>query len=280
MMNLPAGESGYFSRPTSYLDPHLFDENEHLYPDVRAQLNDLLMAYLGIKYHGAESWTMAWLAGSGISYQWSAGRGNGDLDVLFGIDFNQFVTDNPEFSYMSRSEIANVIDNDLKKVLWKQTGHWNLNGQTYEITFFLNEYVEDKPDSIKAINPYTAYNITTDEWIVRPPKLPKNPMEDFPDDYRRAAEEDVKAASALLGRYKALQSDAQMLHPTSPQAVNNARSKSLVEAEARNLFDSIHIGRKAAFAPTGHGFFDYNNYRWQYAKLTGVINALNQIIGE
>jgi hypothetical protein len=280
MITLPAGESGYFSRPTSYLDFHLFDENEHLLPDVRTLLNDLLMAYLAIKYNGAESWTMAWLAGSGISYQWSADRGDGDLDVLFGIDYNKFVTDNPEFSYMSRSEIANAIDNDLKKVLWKQTAMIPINGQNYEVTFFLNEYVEDKPDSILAINPYTAYCLTTDEWIVRPPKVAKNPMETFPEEYRRAAEEDVKAASALLQRYKALQTDAQMLHPTSPQAVNNKRSKSLVEAEARNLFDSIHVGRKAAFSPDGHGYFDYNNYRWQYAKLTGVINALNLITGE
>lgn len=280
MIELRPGESGYFSSPTDNLDYHLFDTDETLLPDVRALLNSYLLAYLGIRYRNPESWVMAWLAGSGISYQWSAGRGNGDLDVLFGIDYNKFVTDNPEFSYMERPEIAEYIDNDLKRVLWKQTAVVPINGQNYEVTFYLNDNVEATPNSITNIHPYAAYNITLDEWTVRPPKLPKDPRILYSQEFERAVEDDRAATEALLGRWNGLLRDGSSIHPNSPQARNNELHRELVRSQARTLYDTIHLGRKYAFTPSGEGYFDFSNYRWQSAKGNGVVNALREILGE
>lgn len=276
---LPIGESGYFSRPSNILDPHLF-EGEHLRSDVRHLLNKILINYLATRYSNPESWTMVWLAGSGISYQWAASRGNGDLDVLFGIDYTKFVTDNPEFEWMTRHEIAETIDADLKERLWPRTAHISFttdinefpDEQYYELTFFLNDNVEADKNSIVHIRPYAAYNITTDEWTTKPPKLPDNPASLYPAEYYAQTFANKEAAEALVTRYKAID------NTTGPYAVNNKVHKELIKAQARTLFDSIHIGRKAAFSEHGEGYGDFYNFAWQMAKQDGIVNALNEII--
>jgi hypothetical protein len=268
---LTVGESGYFSSPSNVLDPHLFD-GEHLKPDVRQTLNSLLLDYLRIRYHNPESWTMVWLAGSGISYQWFASRGNGDLDVLFGIDYSTFVTCNPEFEWMTRPEIAQTIDEDLKTALWPTTAFTDINGQYYEVTFFLNDNVEADKNSIVHIHPYAAYNITTDEWTTKPLKLPKNPASVYPEEFERQSASNKEATEALVMRYKAIGNES------GPEAVNNKVHKELIKAQAKTLFDSIHLGRKIAFSEHGEGYGDFYNYQWQKAKADGIVNALNEII--
>jgi hypothetical protein len=239
------------------------------------------MDYLNLRYNNPESWTMVWLAGSGISYQWDAARGNGDLDILFGLDYNQFVTDNPEFKWNDRSEIADRIDEDLKANLWPYTSHmpiWLDGGEArgvkyYEVTFFLNQNVEADPDSITNIHPYAAYNMTTDNWTVKPPRKTAT-LDSLFEGHVQA---NNQAAEQLISRYNHLTNNQSGI-VSSPQAVNDTRSKLAVVAQIQQLFDTIHLGRRLAFSGQGEGYGDFYNYQWQAAKRDGLVNALNEIL--
>lgn len=275
MTRLKPGQSGYFSKPAHVLDPHLFD-GDHLKPDVRQTLNNLLLDYLNSRYNAADSWIMAWLAGSGISYQWYSDRGNGDLDILLGIDYDKFLQANPSFEYMDRAEIVLAIDTDLKNNLWPQTAYTEFDYQYYEVTFFLSDNVGYDPDSITNIRPYAAYNITKDEWTTKPPVLPENPISLYPAEYSQAADANRDTASTLYGRYKSLNSSIF----NGPEEVNRQAHLNLIKSQARSLFDSIHLGRKNAFSSQGEGYGDYYNYAWQRAKQDGLVTALKEIIGE
>lgn len=280
MINIQPGQSGYFSKPSQILDPHLFD-GEHLKPNVRARINNLLLDYLRSKYSTPESWTMVWLAGSGVSYQWSADRGNGDLDVLFGIDFDKFLESNPDFSYMSREEIAELIDNDLKVNLWRMTNTEPFfmdnyySYQEYEVTFFLNPMIDNRADGITNIRPYAAYNVTLDEWTTKPPKTPES---NFPEEFDRQANDNISLTRVLSDRYNTVNSTRLTTLPNSPQYINAQTHLNHIKAEAQSLYDSIHTGRKSAFQPNGGGYSDFYNYQWQRAKRDGLITALNGII--
>lgn len=280
-IRLDLGASSYFSRPAKTLDPNLF-EGEHLHPDVRDTILRIFMDYMASRYHNPHEWAMVWLAGSGISFQWAADRGNGDLDVLFGIDYNKFVTDNPEFMYYDRHEIAEIITNDLRKNLWPYTAHTYLGMGEYELTFFLNENVEAHTDSIVHIHPYSAYNLNTDQWTIKPPNIPRDTDVEslYPAEYHAQAQVNKETAEALVTRYNAIRREGQSLAPGSPHDVNNRRHKALVRAEAQTLFNSLHLGRKKAFSPDGSGYGDFYNFQWQHAKQAGVVNALNEIINQ
>jgi hypothetical protein len=222
---------------------------------------------------------MVWLAGSGISYQWSADRGNGDLDVLFTVDYDQLISANPFFQWMDRQEIADYIDADLRQYLWPLTAYtefgygadedsgWYL-GQTYEITFFLNSNIPYETNGITNIQPYAAYNVTEDCWTTKPSKTPDTR---YPAEFEQAANANLEATRTLLERYNAVSREV---------GVNRESHKRLIVQQASNLFDTIHTGRRNAFNPSGEGYGDYYNYAWQRAKADGIINALNNIIGE
>jgi len=282
MTRIETGASSYFSTPSNILDPHLFD-GDHLQPYVRETINNLLFSYLDTQYNNAHNWTMVWLAGSGVSYQWSADRGNGDLDVLFGIDYSQFVTDNPQFEYMSIPEIANAIDDDLRKSLWPTTSAIEFPiasfpmgpVQFYEMTFFLNPYVTNDPDSIVNIHPYAAYNVTEDQWTVRPTK---GTADAFPADYERKAADNLSQAQQYVDRYEYLTQQMSMVLPNSPQWHNFNTSLTLLKSFVKTMFDEIHLGRQNAFSQQGEGFGDFYNYQWQAAKRDGIVRALNDIL--
>lgn len=280
MNRLQLGASSYFSRPSNILDPHLFD-GEHLKPHVREVVNNFLLDYLNSCYSNASAWTMVWLAGSGISYQWSADRGNGDLDVLFGIDYDKFIENNPEFEFMDRHEIAEHIDNDLKKNLWPSTAsipfYFEDYFEKYEITFFLNEYVEADSESITNIHPYAAYNITKDEWTIKPPRADNSPNE-YPKEYEEKAQENKKQAKQLIARHAFLIQQLSTTSKNSPQWHNYQSSMTLLMTFIRTMFDEIHLGRKKAFSNQGEGYGDFYNYQWQAAKRDGIINAFNEIL--
>jgi len=238
------------------------------------------MDYMGTRYNEPDKWSMVWLAGSGISFQWSANRGNGDLDVLFGIDYSEFVTANPDFMYFDRHEIANYITEDLRKNLWPVTAHTYFGFGEYELTFFLNDNVEATENSITNIHPYAAYNLTKDEWTIKPPNLPAQPTELYPSSFYEQAEANKAHTEGLVNRYNAVRQEGSTIRPGSPQDVNNRRHKELVRSEARTLFDALHLGRKMAFSPNGEGYGDFYNFQWQHAKEAGVVNALNEIINQ
>lgn len=272
---LPEGHSGYFSAPSDHLDPHLFD-GEHLRDEVRQHLlvvlQDGLMKFLDL--HGVNEWLEAWITGSGITYQWDGDRGAiGDLDVLFGVDMRRFVHHNPDYQGITEADLANYTDMVLRQKLWPLTAHTQFNGRAYEATFYWNP---GTGTDIRRIKPYAAYDLKRNVWVVRPPQIADDPHAAFPAEWYQAARPDVDAADALVSRHR---SATQAMGSTSPsEQVNGLAAKRQVEREARALFDSIHLGRHAAFGEQGHGYGDYANFRWQHAKQQGVVEGLSPIL--
>lgn len=264
MSTLPAGHSGYFSPPSHGLDPSLFDA-EHMKPEVREWLFNTLANELqnDLELSGVHEWLYAWVAGSGVTYQWNADRGlTGDLDVLFGIDYQEFVKDNPLFRATRDDWIAGWINQVLKDRLWPKTAHADIDGQMYEVTFY------DNPGTgkdIRNINPYAAYDLKQDKWAVRPPTKDYLVSRTFSPEWNSKADRDASDTQALLEAYPSATFD---------------RNKRAIGQAAKSLFDEIHLGRRAAFSQTGKGYGDFNNFRWQAAKRSGAIAGLSSILDQ
>lgn len=279
-MNLLQGASGYFSNPQLILDPELF-EGTKLKTHVREHIINTFFDHMDTMSVNPREWTMLWLVGSGISYQWAADRGNGDLDVLLGLDYDKFIIDNPKFQYSSRYEIAESMNDMLKRHLWKRTAHtvFEPNGKVFEVTYYLNPYTENFDTSVESIHPYAAYNLTEDHWTTEPMK-PEEYGKPFPPEFEQQAEANKRQAEMLVIRYHYLQSQLATVHPNSPLGHNLVASKKLLVQHIKTMFDDIHLGRKKAFSDIGEGFGDYYNYAWQAAKRDGIISSFNEILNK
>lgn len=256
--------TSYFSAPMGTLDPELFN-GEKIQSWVRQDVQRLMLNQLLRYYRNPENWAQAWLAGSGVSYQWSAARKPGDLDCLVGVDYVKFRKANPGYAGLSDKEISAMINDEFREELQPQTADWN----GYELTFFVNPGATD----IRAINPYAAYDLLHDEWTVTPDKhahAPENPAWDAvarsdKDSADRTSRRVTEALSALQGA-------------TSDAVRRNAQVKlSAALAQGTDLFDEIHLNRRLAFQHGGEGYADYNNYRWQAAKRSGAIDVLRDL---
>lgn len=262
-MNIVPSSTSYFSAPASELDPKLF-QGMQLQPWVRTGVLSLLFDYLARHFSNPHQWTQVWLAGSGVSYQWEASREPGDLDCLAGIDYVNFRRFNTEYAGYSDSEIASMLNEGFNAELMPNTRNWH----GYELTFYVNEQ-----SNIVDINPYAAYNLTTDSWTVAPEENPQPP-------YSRAWEQrtlrDEDTAKEMVSRYSsALQ---EVRSATNPAHRLNAEKKlQLATEQATVFYDDIHAGRKVAFSKIGAGYSDFNNYRWQAGKRSGIVQALRTI---
>jgi hypothetical protein len=279
-MSIQPGASGYFSRPQQILDPQLFD-GENLKPHVREKILSMFFDHMDTMSNNPRNWTMLWLAGSGISYQWSGDRGNGDLDVLLGLDYTKFVTDNPQFEYMTRAEIADSVDAMLKKHLWPHTSHtvFNPGGQAYEVTYYLNPYTENYDESIRNIHPYDAYNLTEGHWTIEPMR-PEEYGKPFPEEFERVASDNLGLANRLVARYHYLDNQLALTPANTPMGHNLTASKKLLIQHIKTMFDTIHLGRKQAFSDMGEGYGDFYNFQWQAAKRDGIITVFNEILNK
>lgn len=254
--------SGYFSSPSKELDPDLFD-GEEMKESVRTGLLNLLYSDLenDVGFREPWNWTVGWLTGSGASYQWSADRGAGDLDVLFGVDLPGFLTDNPQFPRLSEREVAEYTDQMLKAKSWPKTRNVSIGGSKkhYEITFYWNPGMGT---DIRAIHPYAAYDLIQDRWDIKPPVLPQDPRELYPPEWFDFTDTDFENAQNVEHLY----------WNTGPSGrVHGANM-------ARALWRDIHEGRKAAFSDIGAGYGDFHNFRWQRAKETGAAEILRAIL--
>jgi len=262
-MNIVPSSTSYFSAPASELDPKLF-QGTQLQPWVRTGVLSLLFDYLARHFSNPHQWTQVWLAGSGVSYQWEASREPGDLDCLAGIDYVNFRRLNTEYAGYSDSEIASMFNEGFNTELMPGTRNWH----GYELTFYVNEQ-----SNIVDINPYAAYNLTSDSWTVAPEENPQPP-------YSRAWEQrtmrDEDTAKEVVSRYSsALQ---EVRNATNPAHRLNAEKKlQLATEQATVFYDDIHAGRKVAFSKIGAGYSDFNNYRWQAGKRSGIVQALRTI---
>jgi hypothetical protein len=251
--------SGYFSAPEQELDPNLFD-GDHMKDDVRKAL--LQSLYNGLEYIGLkqpEDWAFAWLAGSGASYQWSADRGNGDLDVLFGAEFAQMLQCNPHIPRLSMAEIAKYVDDQLRSKYWPQTAKYRIGTGVYEVTFFWNPTTTNM---IENIHPYAAYNLIGDFWVVHPPELPADLHSLYPKSWYDFTDADYRQARAI----------------SSMNETGGSLGQLQAGRAARTLWESIHGGRKTAFSDTGGGYGDFHNFRWQRGKETGTVDILRGFI--
>lgn len=256
--------TSYFSEPTPDLDPRIFDGMK-IRAGIRTKILSLLYGFWQQRYQDAESWSTVWLAGSGVSYQWSAARDPGDLDCLIGVDFVGFRQANRDYLDLSDAEIAAEFNDEFRADLMPHTAHWN----GYELTFFVNQNSAD----IRTINPYAAYNLSADEWTILPDPHPAPPTNQY---WKHLVEEDSARAQTIAASYnKAVEEVGRSLSPG--QRLNASTTLRVSAQQAADLFDVIHEGRHAAFAPGGKGYGDFANYRWQAGKASGAVQALKKI---
>jgi len=257
------GATSYFSAPASDLDPQLFTEKE-LNITVREGILTILFDYLLKHFNDPHRWTKAWLAGSGVSYQWQAARQPGDLDCLVGVEYVKFRQANPEYTGYSNAEIAAMFNEGFNEEIMPTTRNW----RGYELTFYVNPQT-----NIRDINPYAAYDLIGDFWEVFPNPNQQSP---FSRDWESKSQRDYDMTVDVLNRHNKAVTELRSATNTAYQ-VNAERKIKLAQDQAAAMYDEIHKGRKIAFSQIGSGYADFHNYRWQAGKKSGAIQALRSI---
>jgi hypothetical protein len=256
--------TSYFSNPETSLDPGLFVDTK-IKPWVRNSLLRMLNDFLTKKYSQPYSWSTVWIAGSGVSYQWSAQRSPGDLDVLIGVDYETFRKTHTDYMGLSDTEISKMLNDDFRSGLMPHTKNW----EGYEVTFYVNPGATD----IRVIKPYAAYDLTHDEWTVHPD--PQAQAEHQPV-WEEAARRDHQQALQIVSRYSQITTELKAAKNDASRRNAEFKLMTLLE-QASALWDDIHGSRKLAFSRTGEGYGDFYNYRWQAGKRLGTITALRTL---
>jgi hypothetical protein len=262
-VDLQTGATSYFSAPEAELDPKLFSGNQ-IKGWVRNGILHTLFGFLNEVYRHPDLWSRVWVAGSGVSYQWSAAREPGDLDVLIGIDYIQFRRANPEYMGLGDTEISQMLNEEFREELQPEMSNWN----GYEVTFYVNPGATD----IRSINPYAAYDLTHNEWTV----VPQHTTAPTNTAWDATAERDKGIALDIVKRYSKALTD---LHASQNDASRrNAEARlQLALSQGSALYESIHHARRYAFSQSGMGYADFNNYRWQAGKKYGTVPALRKL---
>ncbi len=277
------GASGYFSERSPQLDPHLFSggaESAGVRPEICKWMLDTLYGYWETQFKNPRQWSTVWIAGSGISYQWDANRGNGDLDILIGVDWPLFFRHNDRYLGFGESDMADIMNTGMKQDLWPKTAETEFSStapggltQGYEVTYYVNPGSTD----IRDIKPYAAYDLTHNRWVVHPPDSEQTSHKSVPKEWWDHVEDERRMADSLVSRYNGLATQAKVQPAESPGWHNTMRMIEVTTAQAQSMFDDIHLGRKNAFGSGGEGYGDFHNFRWQAHKQFGSIQALNQL---
>ena len=262
-VSIEPSETSYFSNPGAGLDPRLFRSNK-MVPSVRSSILRILIDHLKTHYYSPDNYVHVWLAGSAISYQWSAARNPADLDCLIGINYLLFRQSNPEYKALSDKQIADMFNADFREALHPLTKNFM---NAYELTFFVNVRSD-----IRSIKPYAAYSLTTDDWTVQP-ELKAPPRNKLWDE---RVSKDTSKTTEILSRYSAALTSLGSATTDTARRNAEAALKLAVEQGAA-LFDEMHHGRTYAFSPGGQGYMDMYNYRWQAGKSAGIVQALRQL---
>lgn len=278
-VGLAPSATSYFSEPEDHLDPVLF-EGSHLRPEVRHWILRTVLSVLhepardslpGLLH--AETWVRIWVAGSGVSYQWSATRDPADLDVLLGINYVEFRRANPAYVSFTDGEVASMLNELFYEEMQGPRGDFPFTDAFgYDVTVYVNRGVSAARDAILSINPYAAYDVTQDEWALLPQRMGAtiNPA------WEMSVERDRQYAEDLVREYgDALRSVQNAQNPAHRTNAEN-RLLQVMDAGAA-LFEELHAARRSAFGPAGAGYADFNNYRWQAGKRHGVVQASKKI---
>jgi hypothetical protein len=253
--------TSYFSTPSSTLDPTLF-EGRAIKSWVRTGILSILNDFLSLRYRHPDLWAHAWLAGSGVSYQWESAREPGDLDCLVGVNYVQFRKANPAFAGLTDREVADQLNEEFRDELYGQTENWN----GYELTFYVNPGASD----IRSIKPYAAYDLKYNEWTVSPD--PQQTAQ-YNQEWETVVSADRSKAEQASIRFTGALNDVRIAHNDALR--RNAETKLWAAGhQAMALYQEIHTNRSMAFSPQGSGYGDFHNYRWQAAKREGTINTL------
>jgi hypothetical protein len=263
-VSISPSETSYFSTPSEGLDPKLFD-GMVLKPWVRSAVLKFLFDNLASNYQDPHRWVSAWIAGSGVSYQWEASRDPGDLDCLVGINYGVFRRYNSEYNGLSDEEIASMLNEQFSRDIMPNTKNW----EGYELTYYVNQQSD-----IQDINPYAAYDLINDDWTVAPSKNQNPPYSRI---WEQRVLKDHETGTELISRYNKASQQAQASVNNQAAFVNAKRRLDMAMDQASEFYEEIHKGRKVAFSKTGAGYADFNNYRWQHGKKSGVIQALREI---
>ena len=259
---LSPSSTSFYSPGEGNLDPRLFDDQQKMLKDTRAELLRHYERKMGEKYSNPMGWSHVWLAGSGASFQWKAQRDPADLDMLVGVDYPEFRYHNRKMAGLTDTEISWVLNTHMRKNL--NMPSWR---GTHEVTWYNNPQSKD----IKDLNPYAAYSLTDDDWHVRPT------MQEAPPQYNPDAFGDVTKAQDILNRYTRARTALTRsdLRPELRRAHASSISAALEQGHA--LFEDIHSSRGKAFLPNGKGYSDPANVRWQTGKASGVVPALRAL---
>ena len=262
-VSLEPSETSYFSAPGAGLDPRLFRSGK-LIPSVRASVLRILFEHLKNHYYSPDAFIHVWLAGSAVSYQWQAARKPADLDCLIGVNYLSFRQSNPQYKSLSDKQIADMFNADFKEALHPHTKDFL---GAFELTFFVNVRTD-----IRSIKPYAAYSLTNDDWTIQPEI--KAPARNKAWEQRVA--KDTSMTTEILARYSAALT--ALGSATTDTARRNAEAAlKLAIEQGAALFEEIHHGRSYAFSPSGQGYMDIYNYRWQAGKSAGTIQALRKL---
>jgi hypothetical protein len=259
-MNNP---TSYFSAPATELDPTLFS-GRSIKSWVRSGIISILNDFMGRKYQQAQLWTHPYLAGSGVSYQWTAAREPKDLDCLIGINFVQFRKANTDYAGLSDKEIADQLNEQFHDELQSTTENWN----GYELTFYAltNE-------DIRTIKPYAAYDLKYGEWIVTPDPNqapPSNP------EWDNVVTNDSTTAASIERKFTTSMQDIKYSRNDAIRR-NAENNLTMAAAQGNALYNEIHNNRSMAFSNEGEGYSDFHNYRWQAGKRSGAIQSLRKV---
>jgi GNAT superfamily N-acetyltransferase len=224
----------FFAPGKKGLDPRLFDENDRMHPIVRQHLLSLLNSFWAPKYGDSwQSWARVYLTGSEASHWY----GNSDLDVLIGVDHEVLhhhidtFTGEPDDAIDAKltDELREGLNDDARMLPGpdgNDTGPW-------ESTWYCNPGSYD----IRDLKPYAAYDITRDEWVVKPVEVP----DDFgPEKLPESTWDVFDALQKLIGAIQEL-----------PDGIR--------EREGAALYDYLHADRHSAFGPEGSGLYDPAN---------------------
>lgn len=267
-----ASSSGFWGQPVEGLDPRLIDNvTGNVRGDIRTEIMNRLYGFWRKLYNEPESWSTVWIAGSALSHQYQEHE-QPDLDVLIGIQYVEFYAANRQFAGVSQAALSERINDEFRKFLDPETA--NLFGG-FEVTF----YVNPGASSITDINPYAAFNLTTDNWTVSPIDVPPNwdPASYFPKEWWATINAEIANAETIVKQYDTLADRVRKAPLLSLQQSSSLAQLRSVTKRATDLFTDIHSKRKLAFSANGQGYFDYFNLRWQAHKKAGTVKALHDI---
>ena len=266
-----------FAPTIGSLDPRLF-EDDKIRPEVRNFVMDRLAGLWDGKYDNWREWSRVYLAGSSISEWWADVNAirdpeigltqgyhlNDDLDTLIGVEYGGLVEANPQFAGMSPKKVSAHMNAELREfcnmegvyieIPVEGVPEWEWSAQPvagkvrvgpWGATWYVNPNSYD----IRAIKPYAAYDLTRDEWAVRPVQEPTghqfSPTEWY---YFEGVAQEIKGTLAL------------------PEPARSRRAK--------RLWNFIHSTRNKAFTPSGSGVFDFRNAVEKYLDQAGLWQPL------